>query len=148
MRTLSLEAVAWWICVLFITVESMNKYTSRNSAHKWPVLLTSFSFHSVSNHSLCWIRKKIHPHDEQGKGTSRWQNSRKKIRTLILLHCGMSARLFFFPPGLDADGGSALGPKGNSSLHTPSTFFQQEKYYPQKQKYTMTKKNLSWFRGR
>lgn len=48
--------------------------------------------------------------------------------------------------GLDADRGSALGPRGNSSLHTPSTFFQQEKYYPQKKKYTMTKKkNPVWF---
>lgn len=46
-------------------------------------------------------------------------------------------------PGLDAGGGSALGPRGNSSLHTPSTFFQQEKYYPQKKKYTMKKKILS-----
>lgn len=56
---------------------------------------------------------------------------------------------FFFPAGLDADGGSMLGPRGNSSLHTPSTFFQQEKYYPQKQKYTTTKKkNLSCFRER
>lgn len=45
--------------------------------------------------------------------------------------------------GLDADRGSALAPRGNSSLHTPCMFFQQEKYYPQKKKYTMTEKILS-----
>lgn len=53
----------------------------------------------------------------------------------------------FLARGFDADRGSALGPRGNSSLHTPSIFFQQEEYYPQKKKYTMTKKkNHVWFK--
>lgn len=52
------------------------------------------------------------------------------------------ACVFFYPAGLDADRGSALGPRGNRSLHTPSTFFQQEKYCPLKQKYTMTRKKI------
>lgn len=42
------------------------------------------------------------------------------MRVLTLLLCEIAAH-FFSPPDLDAEGGSMLGPRGNSSLHTPST---------------------------
>lgn len=75
-----------------------------------------------------------------GVKIAKKKKSRKKT-VLAILHCERAARLcFFYPAGLDADRGSALGPRGNRSLHTPSTFFQQEKYCPLKQKYTVTKK--------
>lgn len=69
--------------------------------------------------------------------------AKKAERKQCLQFCIVKEQLacvFFYPAGLDADRGSALGPRGNRSLHTPSTFFQQEKYCPLKQKYTVTKK--------
>lgn len=77
------------------------------------------------------------------KKKAQLDEKRAERKQECLYFCIMKQQLtwIFLAPGLDAGGGSALGPRGNSSLHTPSTFFQQEKYYPQKKKYTMKKKS-------